>query len=251
MPVKLSLIIPVYNEPIRLIPGLNTVLAYLIKCPYRWELILVDDGSDRPVTSLLKQAQKDQTLRFKLAKLPVSLYRLSRNQGKGAAIRKGVEQAQGEYLVFTDIDLSVPITTLSLLLKELPRYPVVIASRRLSGSRIAVHQSRAREFLGDIFTKLSNLICATGVSDVTCGFKGFRRVIAKKLFALSRINRWVFDSEILFLAQKNKLKIQELPATWTNQRGSKVRFSDVFTSLFELVKIRWYDWVGAYAKLSL
>ena len=241
-----SLIIPVYNEQKRLSHGLSGILSYLMKQPYSWEIILVDDGSRVPVKVFLEDIGKTKEFPYDVASLPISLYRLPRNTGKGAAIALGVKKAVGTYIVFCDIDLSVPITNLSQVIARLKRYPVVIASRRLAQSRIVVHQTVIREFSGRIYTALSNILCKTAVADVTCGFKGFRGDIAKLLFAKRRINRWVFDTEIVFLARRHKYPVSELPVAWADKTGSKVQPFDAFWSLGDLLRVRWYAATGKY-----
>jgi dolichyl-phosphate beta-glucosyltransferase len=241
-----TLVIPVYNETIRLISGLYQVLSYLRKQSYGWELIIVDDGSALAVRTMLDQAVHRRILRYDIRKLPVSVYRLRTNRGKGAAISLGVSKAKGEYVVFTDIDLSVPVSELANMLRHLRKYPVAIASRRLTASKILVHQSNSREIAGRIFTVLSNTVCQTYVTDVTCGFKGFRQEAARKLFRKRRIDRWVFDAELLFLARKYNIGVKEFPVAWTNKSGSKVRVGDSVSAFIDLFRIRWNDWRGEY-----
>ncbi len=240
----LSLVIPVYNEEARLIEGLNSVLAYLTKQPYTWELFLVDDGSATSVRRLLEKKKKE--LAYALSKLPVSVYRLPHNQGKGSALRMGVAKARGKYIVFSDIDLSVPISSLRPMLSKLPSHPVVIASRRVSGSRIVVHQQFLRESGGRIFTSVSNMLCGVNVADATCGFKGFHRDTAKRLFGTARVNRWVFDTEILFLARQWGVPIYELPVSWYDRKGSKVKLGDTVGALLDVFRIRIYHVLGYY-----
>jgi len=226
-----SVIIPVYNETVRLISGLEKVLLYLTHQRYTWELIIVDDGSTPPIH---------------VKKFPVSVYRLPKNMGKGRAIAYGVEKARGKAIVFTDVDLSVSPETITPLLAKLKRYPVVIGSRRKKGATIVVHQAVIRESAGRLFTLLSNVICAVGVLDVTCGLKGFTREAAKSLFSLQRIHRWVFDTEIVFLARKKGMSVYEMPVSWVNKSGSKVRPWDSVASLVDLFRIRWNDILGRY-----
>lgn len=233
--VRLSFIVPVYNEHARLIRGIEAIHKHLNAQPYSWEFILVDDGSDIPVTNVINKK-----------KYRVSIVRLPKNQGKGAAIAAGVNRAKGRYVVFSDIDLSVPLQSLKPLLSQLNAYDIVIGSRRSQGAKIIVHQKRARELLGRIFTWLSDAVCRAGVSDATCGFKGFRAGVARRLFATSKIHRWVFDTELLFLARKYRYSILELPVSWSNREGSKVKIGDMVVSFIDLLKIRVYDAGGMY-----
>jgi dolichyl-phosphate beta-glucosyltransferase len=235
-----SLVIPVYNETVRLVSGLRHILNYLSAAPFSWEIIIVDDGSTIPVSQVL--------LQIPLSRLPVHVFRLPHNYGKGKAIASGVARAKGDIIVFCDVDMSVPISKLTCIRNNLKNYPVVISSRRQPLSNIVVHQSLFREGAGRIFTVLSNIFCATDVADVTCGCKGFKKDVAKRLFAKSRINRWVFDAEIIFLARKYGYRIYEMPVDWVNNTGSKVRLRDGIGSLVDLFRIRWYDVRGEYNK---
>jgi dolichyl-phosphate beta-glucosyltransferase len=241
-----SIILPSYNEVTRLVSGLSRVVFYLKKQSYPWEIILVDDGSEAPVAAMLDQAEARKILRFSLSTLPIHIYRLPKNQGKGAAVRYGVRKARGDVIMFSDIDLSVDITYVAVAKRLLKKSPMVVASRRTAGASIVVHQGWTREMSGRIFTALSNSVCQTGVADVTCGFKGFTRETAKKLFTHSRIDRWVFDSEIVYLARKYGIGIYEMPVAWTNKSGSKVKFIDSIGSLVDLFRIRWYERKGLY-----
>lgn len=245
-PVYLSLIIPVYNEYARLIPGISKVLSYLKRQKYLWELIIVDDGSDVPVSALLTQAKTRNILRYDITNLPVRVIRLSKNTGKGAAIRAGMLAARGIYTIYTDVDLSVPVETIKELLRALQNYSVVIGSRRLTDSAIVVHQAYLREFSGRIFTALSNIVCDARVADATCGFKGYQRVFARKLFRTMKVARWVYDTELLFLIRKWGIDVYELPVAWSNKEGSKVRGVDTVGSLVDLFRIRIYDLLGKY-----
>ncbi|HUD19792.1 MAG TPA: glycosyltransferase [Patescibacteria group bacterium] len=234
--VYLSVVIPVYNETVRLKSGLRSVLSFLKRQPYTWEVILIDDGSDNPLLTHLKA--KD-------LKRVISL-RLPHNMGKGRAIREGVVAAHGKYIVFSDIDLSVPISEVQTMLRLLKTKKLVIASRRLSHSAIIVHQPWLRESAGRLFTELSNMMCTTQVADVTCGFKGFTRQTANILFPRLRINRWVFDTELIYLARKFKIPVYEMPVGWSNKSGSKVRPLDGIGSFIDLFRIRLNDLCGVY-----
>jgi dolichyl-phosphate beta-glucosyltransferase len=234
---KVTLIIPCYNEEERFESGFIAGIQYLKSQRFTWEMLLIDDGSRVPVTRLVVGVMKRHQAEFR-RNLPVFVYRLPANTGKGAAIRLGVAKSRGEYIVFSDIDLSVPIENIVPLVGFLKKYGMVLASRRTSTSKIVVHQAPVREVAGRIFTALSNRICRTDVSDVTCGFKGYRRDVAKMLFLKSRIDRWVFDTEIVYLARKFGISIYEMPVDWSNKAGSKVKPGDSLQSFIDLIRIR-------------
>lgn len=239
----LSLIFPVYNEEKRLAQSLKKIKTYFSKVNYPYELLFVNDGStDRSKNVILNWFQdlvppgRDY---FKILTHP-------KNLGKGAAIRTGVKAAKGDWVLFCDLDLSVPLETIVLFLQN-QKADLLIGSRRAPGSRILTHQGWLREFLGRSFTRLSNLILGTNYTDLTCGFKMLKTPVAKKLFALQKLNTWTFDSEILFLAKKLGYKVGELPVDWSDVKGSKVKFPrDLIQSFVDLLKIRYYNLKGYY-----
>lgn len=237
--IALSLVIPAYNEEDIIESTLLEVISYLSKKKYDWEVVVADDGSTDDTAKIVE----------KFSKKGVKLVSLRKNQGKGAALRRGILKSKGKYVVFSDADLSVPITTLSQVIKSLDSgNEVVIGSRRLKDSKIVVHQPWLRENLGRVFTLLTKIYLGTNVSDFTCGFKGFTRASADGIFSVSKLNRWAYDSEVMFIAKKKKFKIKEIPVTWTNRANTRVRLGmAVVTSLLDLLKIRYYDLAGRYA----
>lgn len=233
----LSIIIPVFNEEKR-IQNLNQIASYLRKQKFSWDLIVIDDGSTDRTMKVLKSL-KDK-LRFKLLSY-------SPNLGKGFAIKTGMLEALGKYRLFLDIDLSTPINELEKFLPFLKKYGIVIGSRKLRASNLVVRQSFIREHLGKMFTALSRTVLQLNVSDFTCGFKCFSEKAAKQIFTRQTINRWGFDSEILYIGKNKKISIKEIPVTWKNDPGTKVKFpQDIINSLLELIKIRLNAFLGLY-----
>ena len=124
---------------------------------------------------------------------------------------------------------------------------MAIASRRVKGAKILIHQPWYRETMGRVFTLLTQLVTGTDVADFTCGFKGFKKESAKKIFRASLIDRWAYDAEIIFLAKKFGLKIREIPIVWKNREDTRVRLKSVVLETFrDLLKIRWNDLSGKY-----
>ena len=237
--IKLSVIVPVYNEELAIAKTLDTILSFLKRKKYNWEIIVVDDGS-LDNTSGIVQEMKTKDIR---------LEKLTNNQGKGAAIRRGVMTSRGELIIFTDADLSVPIEFMDKIIGKLENgYDVVIGSRRIEGSKIIKHQNFLRENMGRVFTLLSQMVTGTWVSDFTCGFKGFKTYCAKSVFSRSLLNRWVFDSEIIFLARKFKFRIGEVAVEWINREDSRIKSlgSTGYKSFLELMQIRLNDFKGKY-----
>ena len=170
------------------------------------------------------------------------------NQGKGEAVKQGMLSASGDYLFFSDADLSVPIESLPAFLARLENHcDVIIGTRKKAGALIEIHQPFYREFMGKTYTMLSNWILTLQLSDFTCGFKGFRREAAKVLFSLQRLKNWSFDSEILYLAQLKGYKIEEIPVTWRDDKATKVKlWRDAVSSFLGLMKIRANQYVRRY-----
>lgn len=233
----LSVVIPVFNE-LKRIHKLEEIVKYLKKQKFSNELIVVNDGSLDDTLEKLKKLQKKYS--FKVVSY-------SQNQGKGYAIKQGMKQARGDYHLFADVDLSTPIEEIKKFLPQLKKYDVVIGTRKTKGSKLLVRQARLREFLGKGFTFLSQNILGVNVSDFTCGFKAFKKDSSEKIFSNLSINRWGFDSEILFLASKYGFDIKEVPIEWRNDAESKVKFpEDIIRSLNDLITIRINNFKGKY-----
>lgn len=239
-PPAISLVIPVYNEEARIPRYAREILGFATAYPEPVEVIFVDDGS-RDGSVRLLEAAISGVARARVIPRPV-------NEGKGSAIAAGVAAAAGDLVVFTDLDLSVPLDLLPRVVSALRAGgDVAIGSRRIPGADIRVHQPWYREFMGDVFRRLTRAILLPGVSDFTCGFKGFRGEVAKELFGALTIPRWGFDVEILYLARRRGRRIVEVPVPWTNSEQTKVRLGrDVVGSLREILAIRLAAWRGDY-----
>lgn len=232
----LSVVVPLYNEEKRLLDGFKTIYSHLKKKPYIWEIIFVDDGSmDKTNDMLLDIASRHSDMR---------IIKNERNMGKGAAVKNGVLFAKGDIILFTDIDLSVPVSYIDAFIARIQEgYDAAIGSRRIEGSIIETHQSPLREFMGRCFTFISNFLLGINFSDHTCGMKAFKKDTAYALFSRQRIGRWAFDSEILFLSKKSAYKVAEVPVSWKDMPGTKVKMlKDAVRSLVDIAKIRFYHW---------
>jgi glycosyltransferase involved in cell wall biosynthesis len=219
--MKLSVIIPVYNEAKRLPKALT-----ICRRRPNWEFIFVSDGSTDQTNSLIRSAG------YKLIAYPA-------NRGKGFALKQGVASAGQPLILITDVDFSTPLSELPKLAAKIAGADIVIGSRKTAGAQILRRQPALREFLGRQFTNLTNFWLGTKVSDITCGFKLFQAPVAKKLFALSKINRWGYDAEILFLAKKLHYRVAEVPVKWKNDPNTKVNLiKDIFRSITDLILIK-------------
>lgn len=237
---KLSVVVPCFNEEKRFRDGFAHYWSYLAKQKYLWELILVNDGSIDKTLALMKDAAKVSS--------SVKIVSYSPNHGKGYAIVQGVKAAKGQYVLFTDIDHSVPISTIDSFYQYFKKgFTAVIGSRRVKGAQILVHQHPIREFLGRGFSFLVRILIDWQIADATCGFKAFGQEAAKKIFPKITIYDWAFDAEVLFLAKKFNIKIAQAPVAWSDVRGTKVSLrKDITGSLFGLVKIHLNDLQSKY-----
>lgn len=233
----LSVVIPVYNEQSRL-DKLNHVISFLKQQKFSSELIIVNDGSTD--ATLQKLSKYKSTF-------PLKIISYTKNRGKGFAIKTGMLASSGNYCLFTDIDLSTPLTELKKFLPFIEKFDVVIGSRKMSGAQLLKRQSNIRENMGKCFTYLSQKLLGLSVSDFTCGFKCFSKKSVNLIFPHARIERWGFDSEVLFIAQKRRLRVKEIAVEWENDFRTKVKFpQDIINSFTELVSIIINNIAGKY-----
>ncbi len=210
---RLSIVIPAYNEAERLPIYLPQVIDYAQRLEGEAEVIVVDDGSLDGTPEYVKEVMESHDC--------LRLLALESNQGKGAAVRRGVLEAKGRFVLFADADGATPILEADGLLAVAESgVEVVIASRKAVGRD--VDRSFFRDLMGAAFYRVTNLLAVPGIADTQCGFKLFRRVAAQRLFPLMTETGWAFDVEVLFLAQKFGMAIQEVPVRWTAIEGSKV-----------------------------
>jgi dolichyl-phosphate beta-glucosyltransferase len=225
----LSVIIPAYNEARRLPKHLAHVLNYLRQHYPAFELIVVDDGSLDGTAAAVQAILNGEPRARLLSYQP--------NQGKGRAVRTGMFASCGARVLFLDADLSTPIEELPRALALLDQAEVVIGSRDLPNSDVRVKQPAYRRLASEIFKWARYaLVGLWRINDTQCGFKAYRGPEARQLFALARINRFMFDVEILYLAQSAGLRIIEMPVRWQDRPGSKVRF---WAGLREMLRDLW------------
>jgi dolichyl-phosphate beta-glucosyltransferase len=234
---SLSVIVPVYNETRRLY-HLDQIFDFFKKEKEEIEIIIVNDGSTDKTLSELKKYQKKNRL---------EIVSYSRNRGKGFAIKTGMLAAGGQYRLFMDLDLSTPLDQWSKFQPHLKEADILIGSRKTKGAELLARQPWWRETLGKGFTLLSQLALNVWASDFTCGFKCFSEKAAIKIFSQATIERWGFDSEVLFLAKKYRLSVKEIPVAWKNDMQTKVKFpQDLVRSLSDLLAIRTREILGKY-----
>ncbi|MDG6026693.1 MAG: glycosyltransferase family 2 protein [Candidatus Brocadia sp.] len=236
----LSIAIPAYNEEKRLITTMNKICAYLSQRGFPYEIIVVDDGSTDNTLQMIEK--------FARANKHIVVLANDRNYGKGYSVRKGILSARGEYIFFSDADLSTPIEEIEKCMPYLSGgYDVVIGSRSMHASEITVHQPWYREKMGKIFNCMVNLVLLKGIVDTQCGFKGFKKDVAKKIFRRCVIDGFSFDVEALYLSRKFNFKIKEIPIRWENSALSKVNPVRHSIQMFrDLFRIKIKDWKGCY-----
>ena len=238
---ELSIIIPSFNEELRLSSTLEKIARYVERERRSTEVIVVDDGSTD------RTAEVAESFRGKLPELRVLAN--GTNRGKGYSVRHGSLEARGENILFTDADLSSPIEEAGKLLVALKDHDVAIGSRALDRRLIEVRESAFREFAGIIFNKIVRIVLRLPFVDTQCGFKAFRREPCRVIFEQQTIERFGFDPELLYLARHHGLSTVEVPVRWAHSPATKVSMMRDSVQMFlDVVIIRWNALRGRYRK---
>jgi dolichyl-phosphate beta-glucosyltransferase len=228
----LTLVIPAYNEERRLEESLARVRAWLDAHQPRAEVLVVDDGSRDGTAALVE--------RLALGWPAVRLLRLGRNQGKGAATRRGVLEARGEWILCSDADLSTPIEETARLLAAGERAPVVIGSRSIAGANITRRQPLHRVAMGRAFNLAVRTVTPGHHADTQCGFKLYRHDAARDIFSRLTVDGFAFDAEVLYLAHALGYPVAEVAVTWHNDERSSVDiWRDPARMLLDIARVRW------------
>lgn len=247
--VYASFVVPAYNEEERLPIMLNDTLRYLesrqVQSPsFTWEIIVVDDGSrDHTADVVLRYASEHPEIR--LLRQPV-------NMGKGAAIQAGCLHSRGQLILMVDADGATDIdefTNLEQILldkQKLNRKVIVVGSRSHLDGQSKAQRTPIRKFLGLAFHTLIIMSGVKGINDTQCGFKLFSREAARVLFPNQHIQRWCFDPELLVIGQKDGMEISEVPVTWNEIEGSKMKLIGMVRMATDLLQIALYHRVGLW-----
>lgn len=233
--MKLSIIIPSFNEEKRIVRTLEKTISYLDKQDYESEIIVVCDGNSDSTHEVAASFKTD-------VKISLRVLRYEINRGKGYAVRYGMSRGAGELIMFMDADYAVPIEQLERGLQLLENgADIAIASRTLTESQILVRQNFLRQLSAKTYIFIQNLYLGLNIKDTQCGFKIFTKEAAEKLFSRQKLNSFIFDPEILWLAQNLGFSVAEFPVTWSHVEGSQILFDSFSKSLFvfqELYKIK-------------
>ena len=222
--VSLAIVIPAYNEAGRILPTLESILAYGREWQGQFDVLVVDDGSTDGTAELVQQSFGSD----------VELVRRADRGGKGRALRDGVAAATADWVLFVDADHAIRIEQVEGFLPHTERYQVIIGSKREPGARAGIPVLRS--LAGWVGQLLIQLFAVRGFSDTQCGFKLLRRDVAMALFAHQRITGFGYDFELLFLAHRLGYEVLELPVVCQDLGRGTVRVGSYFHTLVELLR---------------
>jgi dolichyl-phosphate beta-glucosyltransferase len=232
MKYYLSIIIPAYNEEKRLPSTLSKTINFLNAQPFKSEIIVVDDGSKDKTATLTDSFNKD------FPSLHVISYK--QNKGKGFAVKTGMLAAEGDYRLFMDADYAVPIEYVTKFLSMMDNHnKIIIASRALKDSVIEARQQFPREKMAQLFNVLQRVVLSLPFKDTQCGFKLFTANIAEKVFNQIIYDCAYFDTELLYIAYRSGIPIEEVPVKWKHDMETRLpigfrRSIDLVKKLFEI-----------------
>lgn len=235
-----SLVIPAYNESNRIRPTLDEIIRYVQQQKWDAEILVVDDGSRDDTAAIVREYSGWYP--------QVQLIQNPGNRGKGFSVRNGMLHARGDICLFTDADLSSPITEAEKLFDAIHAgADIAIGSRWLRAEMQTERQPLYRQAFGRIFNVLLRLVLGLHFMDTQCGFKAFRREAAQQIFPKQKIERWGFDPEILFVARRLNLRTVEIPVLWAHSEGTRLHpFRDGIRMFGDVMRIRWNALTGAY-----
>ncbi|HVM60096.1 MAG TPA: dolichyl-phosphate beta-glucosyltransferase [Verrucomicrobiae bacterium] len=215
----LSVVIPAYNEEERLRRHVPGMVDFLQSKKRPFEIVVVNDGSrDRTAETARELARVYPTLR---------LIDLNPNRGKGGAVKAGMLDARGEYILFTDADQSTPLSEVDKLLAKMETdgYDMAIGSRSMPGARIEQPQVWYRALAGKLFGLGTRLFCIRGFHDTQCGFKAMKRDVAQKVFPQVTSDTAIFDIEMLVVATRERFRIAEVAVKWVHDPDTRIPYN--------------------------
>lgn len=246
MNTLISIVIPAFEESERLGEPIRKILSFIKDEKLNAEVVVVDDGSGDDTSEVANKAFRE------FPEIEASVVRYDKNRGKGFAVKTGLLAAKGDIALFTDADLSTPISEIYKLVKPIQDgdYDVTFGSRALDRSLIGTHQPWRREQGGRLMNFIIRTMSGLQFWDTQCGFKAFNMQKFRPLLPLMKIDRFGFDVEFLYVADYHQLRLKEIPVRWNDVAGSKVSvFRDTRRMISELSQIRRNARIGGY-KLS-
>jgi dolichyl-phosphate beta-glucosyltransferase len=237
---KYSIVIPAYNESARIRTSIEKILAHIQSQVWNAEVLIVNDGSTDDTAEIVR-SYAAQNSALHLVENPG-------NRGKGYSVRNGMLHANGEFILFSDADLSSPIQEADKLFAAIHAgADVAMGSRWLRVELQTQRQPLYRQLFGRIFNLALRIILGLHYRDTQCGFKAFTLRAARQIFPLQHIERWGFDPEILYLARRFGFRVEEVPVRWAHREGTRINpLRDGLRMLVEILKIRWYSISGKY-----
>ncbi len=234
----LSLVIPAYNEERRLPSTLPVAIEWLATTPWDWEIRVVDDGSSDGTCDVVRGLAAEE---------PRLVLQAEPHRGKGGAVRAGMLASNADYRFLCDADFSMPVQEVERFLPPyLDDYDLAIGTREGPGA-VRVDEPESRHIMGRVFNALVTTALVPGIADTQCGFKCLSGAAAQALCSRLTIDGFAFDVELLFLARKAGMRIQEVPITWYYMEASSVKpVRDTWRMIREVARIRANNAVGRY-----
>lgn len=242
--IDLSVVIPAYNEALRLPSTLKSVHSFLAETFAQFEIVVVNDGSTDATSQVVTEFAKHHD--------GLRLIAYEVNKGKGHAVRVGMLAAGGELILMNDADGSSPIQEVVRLKQAvLEGADVVIGSRAKADPSRTVKALAYRTYMGNTFNRIVQWLLLPGLHDTQCGFKLFKRAVAHEVFSCSRVDDYAFDVEVLYIAKCKRYKIVEVAIDWTNVTGSKVNvLVDSARMLLQVLKVKLMSLGGQYKRTT-
>jgi dolichyl-phosphate beta-glucosyltransferase len=237
----LSVVIPAYNEEERLKRFVPGIVDYLRGKELGFEVVVVDDGSKDGTAHVTKDFAKKYPM--------VRLISLNPNRGKGGAVKAGMLDAHGRYVLFTDADQSTPITEVDKLLPKLERegYDMAIGSRSVPGAEVEQPQVWYRALAGKLFGLGTKALCLHGFYDTQCGFKAMKHEVAQKVFSQVTSDTAIFDIEMLTIATREGYRVAEVPVHWVHDPDTRIPYNlrralSIWGELFRIRRSQRVGW---------